>query len=194
MSGKKVFYAVRKGRRPGIFPTWAECKLEIDKFPGAEYKKFFSLSEAETFIFNTGTRSSDLKNQVFTDGGSRDNPGISGCGAVLLVNGAEVSSAYKFLSFEMTNNLAEYHGLLLGLQLAQWYGLEEIEVCMDSLLIVNQVKGEWKVNEPALAKMHQKIINEISGFKIFKILHVLREFNTRADSLAQEAMDLSSRF
>ena len=191
---KIAFYAVRKGRQTGIFHTWNECLTQVSQFSGAEYKKFSSKEEAEQYlnpeklvIKKTGTK-------VFTDGGSRNNPGIAGCGAVIIRNGRVLASSYKFLGLKLTNNLAEYYGLLLGLHLAQNYGLHKIEVCMDSLLIVKQINGEWKINEPNLLNIHEKIIKEIKTFDKFKISHVLREQNLIADGLANQAMDLASQF
>ena len=133
MSKKQIFYAVKRGRITGIFHSWNECRNQVDKFSGAEFKKFSTNEEATNYLKETiPVPKTTRLNQVFADGGSRKNPGIAGCGACLLIKGLEVSSAYRFLSLNMSNNQAEYHGLLLGLELAQRHQLEQIEVSMDS--------------------------------------------------------------
>ena len=194
MSGKKVFYAVRKGRSTGIFNTWNECVEQVKNFSGSDYKKFKTLREAENYL-NSITESSisSFRYQVYADGGARGNPGISGCGAVLMIDGKPLSSSSKFLGLKMTNNAAEYHGLLLGLNIAQHHFVKSLEVLMDSLLVVNQIKGEWRINEPNLIILHDKAMKEIEKFKKFKILHIPREENIIADKLANEAMDLANK-
>jgi ribonuclease HI len=187
---KQVYYAVRKGRQPGIFLSWSDCLSQVSHFSGAEYKKFFTLSEAEQFLANSESYPKPDFPVLFTDGGSRDNPGIAGCGAVLLIKGRAVSSAFRFLGTKVTNNVAEYSGLIMGLSLALAYGVKELEVRTDSLLVVKQMTGEWQVRENTLRDMNELAKSEAKALRCVRFVHVRREENKLADELANKAMDL----
>lgn len=131
-----------------------------------------------------------------TDGGSRGNPGVAGAGAVFAdENGQTIKEASKALGI-MPNNEAEYHGLLLGLDLVKkTLGKDklkviEIEAKMDSELVVNQLNGEYQVKEERLQFLFMKIWNaRVSTFKHLTFVYVPREKNKRADELANLAMD-----
>lgn len=132
---------------------------------------------------------------LHTDGGSRGNPGVAGAGAVLLSEqGKVLKTASKALGV-MPNNEAEYHGLLLGLELAKkTLGKEkikncELEVRMDSELVVSQLNGEYKIKEERLQKLFMQIWNmRVETFKHLTFTHIPREENSRADALANLAM------
>ena len=83
---------------------------------------------------------------------------------------------------EATNNVAEYHGLLLGLELARELGAEEVEV-------VNQIGGEYKVKHAGLKPLFAQAMGELRGFHKWAVRSVPREQNTRADELVNEALD-----
>jgi len=130
---------------------------------------------------------------IFTDGGSRGNPGPAGAGAVVYENETEVGVVSEFLGVH-TNNYAEYEALILALQCAQ-KNVSDLEkkkvvVHMDSELIVRQMKGEYKVKNPTLkikyAEVHALIKKH---FPNISFTHVRRELNERADELANHAMD-----
>lgn len=194
MSLNKVFYAVRKGRNPGIYLSWPECLKQVSEFKGAEYKKFSSIVDAEDFLTFKDKLLDKLNTYlVFCDGGSRSNPGIAGCGAAILFNNKIISSGYEYLGRRVTNNIAEYKGLILGMNIALANELNEIEVLMDSNLIVKQMKGEWQVNEPSLKILHKSAKDQSLKFLDFKIGYIPREKNSVADELANLAMDLSKQ-
>jgi ribonuclease HI len=130
---------------------------------------------------------------IYTDGGSRGNPGPAGSGAVVYKNGEEVALVSKFLGTQ-TNNWAEYEALILALEAAQtFFGSpvrEPVVVRMDSELIVKQMKGEYRVKDAELKKKHQRVQAIIAEtFPTIVFEHVRREENARADELANEAMD-----
>jgi ribonuclease HI len=118
------------------------------------------------------------------DGCSKGNPGLSGAGAVIYKNGVEIWSKSIFVGKNNTNNEAEYNGLLIGLEEAVNMGIETLDVEGDSLLIIKQMKGEYKVKSEKLlnlytkAKLYEKMIKEI------EYNHVYREKNIRADELS----------
>lgn len=133
----------------------------------------------------------DLVAVVFADGGSRGNPGPSGCGAVVKSGGMDgevVANLSKFVGIA-TNNVAEYTGLLIGLEKALAMGFSEVEVRMDSELIVKQIKGQYRCKNEGLIPLFNEAKRLQRQFKKFNIEHVRREYNKEADLLANQAMD-----
>ena len=135
------------------------------------------------------------KIKIFTDGGSRGNPGVAGAGAVIFDNeGNELRTIFKFLG-KKTNNWAEYEAVILGLKLAhKVFGDKtseiKFEIKMDSQLVQRQLKGEYKIKEATLKEQYLRIHNLIvKYFPNIKFTHIPREENKRADELANEAMD-----
>lgn len=126
---------------------------------------------------------------LHSDGGSRGNPGPAGAGAVLYdEQGQEVAALSRYLG-RTTNNEAEYQALLMGLKRAQELGAQRLTVKMDSELIVRQLEGRYQVKAPGLKPMYAEAKRLLQGFASVTILHVRREFNKRADKLANQAMD-----
>lgn len=127
--------------------------------------------------------------KIFTDGGSRGNPGPAASGAVLYSEDDEIiATASKYLGKD-TNNQAEYTAIVIGLEKALSLGAETIELCMDSELAVKQLKGEYKVKNPEIAKRFLEVKNLIAQFEYVKIKHVRREFNKAADALVNKVLD-----
>ena len=126
------------------------------------------------------------------DGGSRGNPGLAGTGMVLFdtESDLEVWSGCEFLKHKATNNVAEYMGLVRGLECALFMGVKRVTVEGDSELIVKQIKGIYKVRNAGLKDLYTQVLTLIASFKSFSIAHIPREENGRADKLANEAMDL----
>lgn len=130
---------------------------------------------------------------IFTDGGSRGNPGPSGAGAAIYKGEKEIGSVSKFLGTQ-TNNWAEYEALILALETThRLLGspvTSLVTIKMDSELIVKQMKGEYKVKNPDMKIKHQRVKELIlESFPKIEFVHVRREYNKRADELANEAMD-----
>lgn len=123
------------------------------------------------------------------DGGARGNPGPAGCGAVLRLPDGQVVAELKEYLGETTNNVAEYRGLLLGLRAAKERGAGELEVRLDSELIVRQLNGQYKVKSPHLQPLYQEAKSLLAGFRSSTVKHVRREQNREADLLANQAMD-----
>jgi ribonuclease HI len=90
---------------------------------------------------------------------------------------------------DATNNVAEYRALLLGIELAKELAADEVELVGDSLLIVEQVRGNWKVKQEHLRPLHTKVKDELRGLPSWSIRHVKRGENERADELLNEALD-----
>jgi ribonuclease HI len=127
--------------------------------------------------------------KLYTDGGSRGNPGPSASGYALLNDTNEIiESAGEYLGVT-TNNQAEYQALKLGLAAARKYGAREVQVYMDSMLVVNQMKGIFKVKNRDLWPIHDSIKQSLGDFAKVTFTHVPRELNKLADSEANKAMD-----
>ncbi len=129
---------------------------------------------------------------AFADGGSRGNPGPAAYGALLQQEGRTFVEINEYLG-NTTNNVAEWTGLLKILEKASELGVKDIEVRMDSELVVKQVLGQYRVKHPGLIPIAEKVSSLKKRFPKFKITHVRREYNKDADRLANQALDLASR-
>jgi ribonuclease HI len=124
-----------------------------------------------------------------TDGGSRGNPGPGACSAILKDRNATiVGKASKFLGL-CTNNEAEYQGLLLGLELAIKHNADDLEVLMDSELIVKQLNGKYRVKEPRLKPLFDKVKEMTQNFDAICFISIPRERNKEADTLVNTVLD-----
>ncbi len=126
---------------------------------------------------------------TYSDGGARGNPGPAGAGAVVLdqATGQVLAEISLYLG-EMTNNQAEYRALLTALTKANELNAQSITCYLDSELIVEQMKGRYKVKNPGLKELYLQAV-ELIGLKQVTFKHIPREKNSHADRLANEAMD-----
>ena len=126
---------------------------------------------------------------AYSDGGARGNPGPAGYGVVIKdQSGQKVAALSQYLGHQ-TNNFAEYQGLIAALEFAVKHGPKAIKVISDSELLVRQIKGIYKVKNPALKDLHARAKELIAQLEWFSIDHAMREHNQEADSLANQAMD-----
>ncbi|ANY08632.1 bifunctional RNase H/acid phosphatase [Pseudonocardia sp. HH130630-07] len=127
---------------------------------------------------------------VEADGGSRGNPGPAGYGAVVLdAAGHQVlAEVYDGLG-TTTNNVAEYRGLIAGLTAAGELGATEVDARLDSKLVVEQMSGRWKIKNPALQELADTARELAAGFEVVSFTWIPRAQNSRADALANRAMD-----
>ncbi|WAJ43134.1 bifunctional RNase H/acid phosphatase [Mycobacterium sp. Aquia_216] len=134
-----------------------------------------------------------MKVVIEADGGSRGNPGPAGYGAVVhTVDRATVLAESKQAIGRATNNVAEYRGLIAGLEDAVKLGAREAEVFMDSKLVVEQMSGRWKVKHPDLIELHGQARKLAARFDRISYTWIPRERNKHADRLANEAMDAAA--
>jgi ribonuclease H / adenosylcobalamin/alpha-ribazole phosphatase len=131
-----------------------------------------------------------LKVIVEADGGSRGNPGIAGYGAVVrdAESGQPLVERFAALGIA-TNNVAEYSGLIAGLTAAAELGAAEVEVRMDSKLVVEQMAGRWKIKHPGLRPLAAAAAALAKDFDSVRFTWIPRESNRHADALANAAMD-----
>lgn len=125
---------------------------------------------------------------LFFDGCSKGNPGLSGAGAVIYKNGIEIWSQAFFVGEKKTNNEAEYSGLIGGLAAAVAQNLSNLEVKGDSLLVIKQMKGEYKVKAANIAVLHghARALEKKIGKVTYS--HVYRADNKRADELSNQGI------
>lgn len=130
-----------------------------------------------------------MKLTTYTDGGARGNPGPSATGIVIKdATGKNLDAFGEYLG-KQTNNYAEYSALISGLKRAFELGGTEIECILDSELIVNQMKGLYKVKEPTLQKLFIQTYNAAAKFKKVTYRHTARENNKEADRWVNETLD-----
>jgi ribonuclease HI len=130
-----------------------------------------------------------MRGTIHTDGGARGNPGPAGIGVVLADENGEVIGEVAESIGVATNNVAEYKALVAGLELALAKGITDIEIFMDSELVVSQIKGEWKIKKDTLRPLAVQARSLMNKFDSFSISHVRREANADADKLANQGMD-----
>ncbi|CAN6299195.1 unnamed protein product [Urochloa humidicola] len=126
------------------------------------------------------------------DGASKGNPGKAGAGAVLMTEDGRVISRLREGLGVVTNNVAEYRGLILGLKYAVRHGFKRIKVHGDSQLVCNQVNGVWQTKHQNMMELCNEVRRLKENFLSFEISHVRREWNAEADRQANIGITLSS--
>ncbi|PJE76377.1 ribonuclease H [Candidatus Uhrbacteria bacterium CG10_big_fil_rev_8_21_14_0_10_48_16] len=126
---------------------------------------------------------------IYTDGGSRGNPGPAASGAVIkTADGKLVAEVMKYLG-KTTNNQAEYTAIVIGLERAMELGAKTVSLFLDSELATKQLKGEYKVKNPEIAKRFLEVKNLVQQFDRVTFTHVRREYNKEADALVNKCLD-----
>jgi probable phosphoglycerate mutase len=135
---------------------------------------------------------------VRTDGAARGNPGPASLGAVLIERSrpdaldprAEPDATIsEYLGPRVTNNVAEWTGVVRALDLARELGAERVDLFLDSNLIVEQLHGRWRVKDAKLQPLWSAARATLAGFRLWSATHVPRAQNALADALANEAID-----
>lgn len=131
---------------------------------------------------------------VFTDGGARNNPGPAGAGVVVYENGEKKAEVAAFLGEKQTNNWAEYEAVVIAFGKLLEMGLRDRDITfkLDSQLVVEQIKGNWKIKEPTLKSQALKVHELMRDFHKVSFTHVPREENKEADKLVNQAIDNAS--
>ncbi|MGA3208944.1 MAG: ribonuclease HI family protein [Syntrophales bacterium] len=126
---------------------------------------------------------------LYTDGACRGNPGQGGAGAILMDEKGEIIAAVRLPLGHCTNNIAEYKALIFGLEevIKKQYG--RLNIFLDSELLVNQIKGSYKVKNENLKILMREVRKLLSYFDSYTVAHIDRSQNHMADKLANEAID-----
>lgn len=127
--------------------------------------------------------------EMHFDGGSRGNPGLAGIGVT--ISTPEGTMVYELGDFlpHATNNVAEYTALIRGVQAARQLGALSLAIRADSELVVRQITGRYRVKSPDLKPLYAQAMAELAHLNHWSIAHVYRNSNSRADELANMAMD-----
>jgi ribonuclease HI len=131
------------------------------------------------------------KLKIYSDGGARGNPGPAAIGVLICDDKGNQLQDHKETIGDTTNNVAEYTGVIVGLELAKKLGGEEIEYFVDSELVAKQISGIYRVKTPHILTLYLKAKEQIAHFKKVKFTHVPREHEMLryVDKLVNEALD-----
>ncbi|GBD23228.1 14.7 kDa ribonuclease H-like protein [bacterium HR29] len=132
-----------------------------------------------------------MKLVVYADGASRGNPGPAAIGvSVVDSEGRELASLSRQLGVA-TNNQAEYTAAIEGVRLAARLGAQSVELRVDSELLARQLEGRYRVKDAKLRPLYDELMRELGRFREWRVSHVRREENRRADALANLAFERS---
>lgn len=205
------FYAVKQGRKPGVYNTWAQCEEQIKGFSGAKYKKFTSLEEAEIFAgIIDGKNNVDKDEQLekskeeqdtlyaYVDGSFNNKEKVAGYGLVLVKNEHVIfKDLGAFRSMEMNeskNVFGEIRGALKAVELAIANDFKDITIVYDYMGIECWAKGDWKANKVLTRdykEFMQKYMKKINiKFKKVKAHSGEDKYNDMADLLAKKAVGI----
>jgi ribonuclease HI len=129
---------------------------------------------------------------VYADGGARGNPGPAAIGAVVLDPGTDPPTRLATVSERIgvaTNNVAEYRAVIAGLEAARAFPARTLQLRADSMLVIRQLEGKWKVKQEHLRRLHAQARELLTGYDDVDLAHVPREENTDADLLVNAALD-----
>jgi ribonuclease HI len=129
---------------------------------------------------------------VYADGGARGNPGPAAIGAVVLDPGTDPPTRLATVSERIgvaTNNIAEYRAVIAGLEAARAFPARVLQLRADSMLVIRQLEGKWKVKHENLRPLHAQARELLAAYDDVDLAHVPREENTDADLLVNAALD-----
>jgi phosphoribosylglycinamide formyltransferase-1 len=126
---------------------------------------------------------------LFTDGGSRGNPGPAGAGFTIKIPGGEAILSRGLFLGHTTNNVAEYTAVREGLAAAKDMQAQSVRLFSDSQLLVRQLNGQYRVKSENLKDLYADCMELLASFSSWQVTHVYREKNTEADAMANKAMD-----
>lgn len=197
----KKFYAVRKGKTPGIYKTWDQCREQVQGYSGAEYKKFNTETEAKEFI---GLETKDLYNEfnelpedtliAYVDGSFDSSNGSYSYGAVVISSKGTQEFGERFPKdkySEHRNVIGEIRGSVFAMNLAVKNGYKNLVLHYDYEGIEKWATGAWKRNKEATILYHEyfKSIKDKLNVEFVKVkAHSGDKYNEMADKLAKEAV------
>lgn len=197
---KEAFYAVRVGKKPGIYRTWDECKEQVHGAKGAEYKKFKTREEAEAFLERKdGSPNVEelLEDEMiaYVDGSYNAKEESYGYGIVTLTaQGRQDFSGVKHDKLHVHRNVAgEVHGAIYAIQIALEEGMKKLYLYYDYAGIEHWALGEWKTNHELTReykKAYDRLKDQIEVHFIKVKAHSSDYYNDEADRLAKEACDV----
>lgn len=152
-------------------------------------ENYFKKSRQNSYKLEKVYSDPEYEYKMNFDGCSKNNPGLSGAGAVIYHFDKEIWSEDSFVGDMVTNNHAEYAGLILGLKQAKLLNIKNLQVEGDSLLVINHMKGLYKCKAINLIDLYEKAKEIEKHFDYIEYNHVLRNKNKRADELSNIAVE-----
>lgn len=196
----KNYYAVKKGKSTGIFKDWPSCKEAVDGYPGAEYKGFALLAEAEEYLGMPDVLKQDYVTKpgrllVYVDGSYDDSLPRYAFGCVFLLEGGEVRLAYgngeNEESLKQRNVTGEMLGAMYAVRTAMVNGYSEVELCYDYEGIEKWVTGAWRSRTELTQKYAQAMREWSSAIHIVftkVVAHTKVKYNELADATAKRGL------
>lgn len=126
---------------------------------------------------------------IYADGASRGNPGPAAIGAVIKDERGRLIASISQRIGKATNNQAEYRAIITALEEADRLGARQVDIKMDSELVVKQINGEYRVKKATLKPLYQQVKQRQGSLEGFTITHILRQQNIEADKLANKALN-----
>lgn len=133
----------------------------------------------------------DYEYVLYFDGCSKGNPGEAGAGAVIYKNGVEIWNSSVYVGTKESNNVAEYNGMIMGMTEAIARDIKNLSIKGDSMLVIKQMKGEYKVRSVNLIEWYNKSKTLEKSFDTITYEHIYRKDNTRADKLSNDGILLN---
>lgn len=199
---KVKFYAVKVGRTPGIYKTWADCQKQTSGFPSAVFKSFPTMEQAEEYM-NGATASAsgsesdeDISVKIFVDGSFDKSTGMFSYGMVVLKDGEEITDCKAFndpVLASMRNVAGEIKGSMAAMQYCLDNGIEEVMIYYDYEGISKWALGEWKANKDG-TKEYVRFYDSVKDRLKVRFVHVKAhtgdKYNEMVDQLAKKALGL----